>query len=126
MLVAMVASEMLPQIEAGLDHRVIVNQTALYGPTAVLVGWLYYALLESSRWQATIGKRWMRLQVTDLNGQRVEFRRASLRYWGQYLSGALGGIGFLIAAFTPRRQALHDMIAGCVVLQGRSRIPAVA
>ncbi len=126
MLVAMLASELLPQIEAGLDHRVVINETALYGPIAILVGWLYYALLESSRLQATFGKRWMRLRVADLNGQRIEFRRASLRYWGQYLSGALGGLGFLIAAFTPRRQALHDMIAGCVVLRGSARHPAVA
>lgn len=126
MLVAMVASELLPQIESSLDHRVIVNEKALYAPTAVLVGWLYYALLESSRLQATFGKRWVHLRVADLNGQRIEFRRASLRYWGQYLSGALGGLGFLIAAFTPRRQALHDMIAGCVVLRGSARQPATA
>ncbi len=125
-LVATVSAELLPQIESGSDYRININERALYGPIAVLIAWLYYALLESSRLQATFGKRWMHVHVTDLDGRRIEFRRASLRYWGQYLSGALGGLGFLIAAFTPRRQALHDMLAGCVILRGRPGVAALA
>lgn len=125
-LVATIAAELIPRIENGFDPRIDIREQALYAPIAVLTGWLYYALLESSKLQATFGKRWMGLRVADLDGQRIEFRRASLRYWGQYLSGALGGLGFLIAAFTPRRQALHDMLAGCVILRGRPRAAALA
>ena len=125
-LVAILSAELIPQIESGFGQRLDIREQALYGPLAVLTGWLYYALLESSRLQATFGKRWLGIHVADMQGRRIEFRRASLRYWGQYLSGALGGIGFLIAAFTPRRQALHDLLAGCVILRGRPRAAAVA
>jgi len=79
--------------------------------------WLYFALLESSAWQATLGKRMLGLMVTDLDGQPVTFSRASVRYFGRILSGLPLGAGYLLAAFTPRRQALHDLLAGCLVLR---------
>ena len=84
---------------------------------AVLVRWLYYAYCESSEWQATIGKKVLNLVVTDLHGNRISFGRASGRFFGKYISGLTLGIGFLLAGFTEQRQALHDMLAGCLVLR---------
>ena len=85
---------------------------------SVLVTWLYHALMESSEWQATVGKRMFGLVVTDTAGQRVSFARASGRHFGKIITNMLPVfIGYLMAAFTERRQALHDMIAGCVILR---------
>jgi uncharacterized RDD family membrane protein YckC len=81
-----------------------------------LILWLYYASFESSRWQATPGKKLMGLTVTSLTGQRISFARASGRYFGKLLSQFLL-IGFFLAAFTAKKQALHDMLAGCLVVR---------
>lgn len=86
----------------------------------LLVHWLYYALLESSPWQATLGKRLLHLRVTDLRGHRVSFNRASFRAVGKSVSDVTYGIGFLMAGVTRRRQALHDFLAGCLVVRDQS------
>jgi len=79
--------------------------------------WLYYAIMESSSWQATLGKKALNLQVTDLNGRRISFGRASGRFFGKLISGMILNIGYIMAGFTEKKQALHDMIAGCLVLR---------
>jgi uncharacterized RDD family membrane protein YckC len=89
----------------------------------VVLVWLYYAGLESSPWQATIGKRVMKLAVTDVEGSRISFARATGRYFAKLLSMLTLFIGFIIAAFTPRKQALHDYLAGTLVYQ-RALLPA--
>ena len=93
-------------------------------PAVFVMGWLYWAGLESSGLQATLGKRAFGLQVTDLAGQRISFGRATGRYFGKILSMMLVYIGFLMAAFTPKRQALHDIVAGTLVVLRREG-PAV-
>jgi len=55
--------------------------------------------------------------VTDIDGARLSFSRASLRYFSKYLSYAVMMIGYIIAAFTEKRQALHDFIANTVVIK---------
>ena len=101
----------LEQSEADLD-KMSVLWVAL-----VFVAWIYYAAMESTAPQATVGKLLMGLYVTDLEGERVSFKGASVRYWVKYLSGAILFIGFLLAVFTRHRQALHDMVAKCLVLK---------
>ncbi len=82
----------------------------------VVLEWLYYALMESSNRQATLGKLALGIIVTDLDGKRLTFGRATGRYFGKILSSLILNIGFLMAAFTEKKQALHDMIASCVVV----------
>jgi uncharacterized RDD family membrane protein YckC len=82
-----------------------------------LVSWLYFASFESSKWQATPGKRIFGLRVTDLQNRRVSMARASGRYFGKLLSTTLFFVGFLLAGFTPRKQALHDLLARCLVVK---------
>jgi len=84
----------------------------------IIAGWLYFAGLESSSWQATLGKKACGLVVTDLNGQRIGFGNATGRYFGKILSGLILGIGFLMIAFTDKKQGLHDQIASTLVLKG--------
>lgn len=84
---------------------------------AALVQWLYYAYLESGEKQATWGKQVLSLYVTDLQGNRITFGRASGRFFAKFVTGLTMGIGYIMAGFTERKQALHDMIASCLVLR---------
>jgi uncharacterized RDD family membrane protein YckC len=77
---------------------------------------VYYAAFESSGWQATPGKKAMGLIVTDLKGRQVSFGRAVVRYFAKGLSFSILLIGFFMAAFTERKQALHDILASCLVV----------
>ncbi len=79
--------------------------------------WLYFALMESSAKQATLGKMLVGIVVTDTNGNRVSFGKASGRFFGKIVSSIILMIGYLMAAFTERKQALHDIMAGCLVIR---------
>src|SRR5262249_29421146 len=83
-----------------------------------LGGWLYHALLESSDWQATAGKKLLGLAVTDLHGQKISFARASGRHFGKIVTSLIPlGIGYILAGITEKKQAIHDMLASCLVLR---------
>lgn len=110
-------------LHAGEDPGAIF---ALLGVTFILAlvgvgvigGWLYYALMESSSWQATLGKKALSLQVTDLAGRPISFGRASGRHFSKIISGLIPfAIGYIMAGFTEKKQALHDMIASCLVIR---------
>ena len=87
---------------------------------SILVGWVYHAFTESSSWQGTLGKKALGLRVTDMNGQRISFARATGRYFGTILSSMICLIGFIMVAFTEKKQGLHDMLAGTLVLKGEA------
>lgn len=85
---------------------------------AIVGSWLYHAYLESSDWHATVGKKVLNMKVTDLEGRPISFGRASGRFFAKIISGMIPlGIGYVIAGFTERKQAIHDMIANCLVLR---------
>jgi len=85
---------------------------------ALVIGWLYSAMMESSEYQGTLGKMAIGLIVTDMQGQRVSFGRASGRFFAKLITGLVPlYIGFIMAGFTEKKQALHDMIASCLVLR---------
>lgn len=85
----------------------------------LLVGWIYYALFESSDWQATPGKRALDMKVVDMEGRRIGFWRATGRHFGKILSMLALLIGFVMIAFTREKQGLHDIMAGCLVINRR-------
>ncbi len=92
--------------------------TVLFGVFFVVVSWLYHAFMESSAWQGTIGKRALGIVVTDLHGARVNFGRASGRFFSRLVSLMIPlGIGYLLAGFTAQKQALHDLMSSCLVLR---------
>ncbi len=86
----------------------------------LVLAWLYFALCESSSWQATLGKLAIGIRVVDLDGNRISFLRATGRHFAKLLSGMILLIGYLMVAFTQRKQGLHDIIAGTLVLNGRA------
>jgi uncharacterized RDD family membrane protein YckC len=89
----------------------------LFCVVLIVIRWLYFALCESSRWQATPGKLALSLCVTDMYGRRIGFGQATGRYFGKILSGLIFDIGFMMAGWTARKQALHDLLAGCCVVR---------
>ena len=95
----------------------IVGIVLLLAITLTVVSWLYFALMESSKQQATLGKMALSLKVTDMEGNKISFGRATGRYFGKILSGMIFMIGYILAGLTEKKQALHDMIAGCLVIR---------
>ena len=81
----------------------------------IIIGWLYGALLESSHKQATWGKQMMKIRVSDLNGDRISFGKATGRYFGKIISTIILLIGYFMMLWTERKQTLHDKMAGCLV-----------
>ena len=102
---------------AGIIGALVGSVAGRSAPIVVLVGlWLYYALLESSEMQATLGKRALGIKVTDLEGNRISFGRATVRLLAHIVSSITLGVGFAMAVFTSKRQTLHDKIAGTLVV----------
>jgi len=83
----------------------------------LVIGWLYHAILESSPVQASLGKMALGIRVTDMNGDRISFGRATGRHFAKILSGLLLLIGYIMAGFTEKKQALHDIMASCLVVK---------
>ncbi|WP_018949585.1 RDD family protein [Thioalkalivibrio sp. ALMg11] len=83
----------------------------------VVVAWLYWAGMHSSQYQATLGKMVFGLRVVDFQGERISFLRATGRHFATILSGLILMIGYIMVAFTKRRQALHDLIAQTLVVR---------
>lgn len=105
---------------AGAMHGVPWRPLAILGGGLTVIlsffgSWLYEALMESSSYQATLGKMIFGMKVTDLNGSRISFERATGRHFAKFLSGMIFGIGFIMVAFTERKQGLHDILAGTLV-----------
>jgi len=94
--------------------RAFEEKTA-YKVMLVAAGWLYWSVLESSRWQATPGKMALSISVLDYQGNRVSFAKATVRHFGKFLSAMPLFAGYLPVFFTKTRQALHDMIATCLM-----------
>jgi uncharacterized RDD family membrane protein YckC len=114
---------------------------------SILLSWLYFSAMESSSLQATLGKLALGIRVTDMKGQRLSFVNATGRFFGKIISALIlciafvtsprslrtwgvlycisvivGAVGCAMAGFTQRKQALHDLMAGCLVVRGRARI----
>ncbi len=113
--------ESLEELTAQLGVRFLLAMML----TLLLGSGLYFSIFESSSMQATPGKRLLGLYVTDLSGNRISFARASGRFFaGKFFVLGVPGLGLLFyglsclcAALTARKQALYDMIAGCLVLR---------
>lgn len=93
-----------------------VGSIMLYNMAGFVVNWLYFCIFESSSWQATIGKKLLNIKVVDEKMGRITFLRATGRYFGKSLSILTLGIGYMMAGWTNKKQALHDKIAKTYVI----------
>ena len=84
---------------------------------AYLLQILYFTIMEASKFQATLGKMALGLKVTDMDGKPLDFVKAFLRNLSKIISGMLLLIGYIMAGLTDKKQALHDMIAGALVVK---------
>ncbi|MCY7675204.1 RDD family protein [Bacillus safensis] len=88
---------------------------------AILMGtvvtWLYYAIMESSKLQGTLGKMALGIKVTKVTGEKVTFGRATGRFFAKGFLSPILYIGYIIAFFTEKKQALHDLIASTIVVK---------
>jgi uncharacterized RDD family membrane protein YckC len=98
------------------DQSIVGTSLAIYAICFVLF-WLYFAGLESSPWQATVGKRVIGVIVTDGKGRRIGFGRATGRYFGKIVSAIPVFAGFWMVPMMERKQALHDLMAGTLVVR---------
>lgn len=83
----------------------------------IVIAWLYCSIMESSTEQATLGKQALGIKVTNLDGKPISFFNATGRHFAKYLSILILFIGYIMAAFTSKKQALHDMVASTLVLK---------
>ncbi|MGB2402006.1 MAG: RDD family protein [Akkermansiaceae bacterium] len=102
-------------VAGGISDTEVVELTG--NVVGLFLGWLYYALMESSSKQGTIGKQVMGIRVTDLEGNQISFARASGRHFGKIISSLILLIGYLMMLWTEKKQTLHDMMAGCLVVK---------
>jgi uncharacterized RDD family membrane protein YckC len=105
---------------AGMRSGVPHVPLAIFGGGLTLIvlvfaSWLYEALMESSSYQATLGKMIFGMKVTDLNGSRISFERATGRHFAKWLSAMILCIGYIMVGITERKQGLHDLLAGTLV-----------
>jgi uncharacterized RDD family membrane protein YckC len=115
-----VAAMLIDMIVVSFGAALLFGVANIVGGLASLfLPWIYEAAMLSSEKQATIGKMAVGIVVTDLGGRRLSFGRATGRHFAKYLSGFILGIGFLMAAFTEKKQTLHDKLAETVVLASR-------
>jgi uncharacterized RDD family membrane protein YckC len=96
------------------------SMIAVAGATALLttiIALLYWSLMESSKYQATVGKIALGLKVTDLDGNSLDFVKSLIRNVCKIISGMILFIGYIMAGFTEKKQGLHDIIAGTLVVK---------
>lgn len=101
---------------SGAYNRAPEDASILPGGISLLLSWLYFAGMESSAKQATLGKQVFEMKVTTEDFQRISFARATGRFFGKILSAIILLIGFIMVAFTAKKQGLHDKLAKTVVL----------
>jgi uncharacterized RDD family membrane protein YckC len=113
-----VVGALLIELPSGerLDGLTLTIATMWIFGCFLIAPWLYWALMESSNRQATLGKRVVGIIVTDIEGRRVTFARGTVRYWAKVISFLILLIGFMLASFTSRKQALHDIISSSLIV----------
>ena len=102
--------------EAGTSEAALTPIIAALGVLFIIIPWLYFAGFECSRGRGTPGKTLLRIVVTDTDGARISFARATLRHFFKFISALILFIGFIMIGLTKKRQGMHDRVAGCLVI----------
>jgi uncharacterized RDD family membrane protein YckC len=118
-LATIVGVRLIPADPAKVDPAEFMAEMGKFQIAALIVTWLYFALMESSARGATVGKMVCGLRVVDEQGNRISFGRATGRFFAKFISSLILMIGYLMVAFTDRKRGLHDIIAGTLVVKVR-------
>lgn len=117
MLAMGISAGLLADMDHPANQVIVISLSAILGVLGLAASWLYYALLESSSHQGTLGKMALNMKITDMSGNRITFARATGRFFGKFLSSFILYIGYIMIGFTEKRQGLHDILAGCLVIK---------
>ena len=104
----------LVMVAGGIDDLAVLE--IMENILGIILIWVYFAVMESSPTQGTLGKMALGIKVTDLEGDKIDFGRATRRHFAKIISALILYIGFIMVAFTQEKQGLHDMMAGCLVV----------
>lgn len=112
----------LSDLESGgspSESAIIALVIAYFGMIFLLIimYYLYFAIMESSKYQATLGKLAVGTIVTDMDGERISFGKALGRNLGKIISGMTCYVGYLMPLWTDKQQTLHDIMANCLVVE---------
>jgi uncharacterized RDD family membrane protein YckC len=118
-VVAVILGALLAVARRFMTPEAVLGSNLLLNLIGLASGWLYYAFCESSSMMGTPGKRALGLVVTDLEGNRISFGRATARHFSKFISGIVFLLGYFAVLWSPQRQAWHDQIADCLVLKTR-------
>ena len=99
-----------------LLSEVVEGSVFFQGLLQIGLWWLYFAGMESTTPQGTLGKMMLGIKVTDIPGNRITFVDATFRHFGKVFSALPFFAGFFMAGFTRRKQAFHDWMTGCVIV----------
>ncbi|HEU5146928.1 MAG TPA: RDD family protein [Chryseosolibacter sp.] len=108
-------------VQFALAFLFVGDSTSIFAPNltvqlfSVVLGIAYFAGMESSSRQATLGKMGVGIKVGNAQGQQISFVNALGRYLGKILSALILLIGFMMAGWDSKKQALHDKLAGTYV-----------
>ena len=112
-----VSAAVFDDLDNPANQVLIGTLSTVFGIAFASISWLYYALMECSGYQGTLGKMAVSIKVTDLEGNQISFGRATGRFFGKILSGLILYIGFIMIGFTEKKQRLHDILANCLVVR---------
>ena len=104
----------LVMVAGGIDDLAVLE--IMENILGIILIWVYFAVMESSPTQGTLGKMALGIKVTDLEGDKIDFGRATRRHFAKIISALILYICFIMVAFTQEKQGLHDMMAGCLVV----------
>ena len=88
----------------------------------IILNWLYFSFMESSKYQASLGKLIMGIKVVDIHGKRLSFEKASNRFFATTISYLTFYVGFLMVGFTQNKQTLHDILTNCLIIKNKSTL----
>ncbi|HQS85078.1 MAG TPA: RDD family protein [Alphaproteobacteria bacterium] len=103
-------------VNAGVNNGWFNNVHVNWSGWLIVSAWLYFSFFESSKYQATPGMMLLSMRIEDYQKKRISFWRATGRFFASYLSSLFLCIGYIMIAFTPRKQGLHDYIAKTLVV----------
>ena len=119
-----VVAAFIDGIVQSLGYVFMVIDPSLASLAVLVIGVGNLVVLQGLKGQS-IGKMVVGLQVIKTSGEDISVVTAIIRYIGQIISGIILFIGYLMVAFTARKQGLHDMIAGTYVIYKKTRKQAV-
>ena len=117
MMIMGISAAIFYDMDNTANQMIVITMSIVLGLIGFTATWLYYALLESSSHQGTLGKVVLNIKVTDMSSEKITFTRASGRFFGKLISSAIAYVGYLMIGFTEKKQGLHDIMAGCLVLR---------